>query len=77
MFKFVSMEKLVINVPEMKSSIVKQVLHGLGVNIEGYISLPRGNYKEKLLNVTTWSDEDMKPVKEGGELLNKFKAEEW
>jgi len=71
------MEKLVINVSEVKSNIVKQVLHGLGIDIDGYATIPKGNYKKKLLSTSVWSDEDLKSIEDGRKLFDKFKAEEW
>ena len=71
------MEKLVINVPEVKSNIVKQILHGLGIYIEGDQLVAKGNYKQKLLNTAVWSDDDLKPIVEGKNLFDNLKAEEW
>lgn len=52
------MEKLVINIPESKSTLVKQILKGLGVTIQQESQSHPSAYKQKLTEVTTWSDED-------------------
>jgi len=56
------MEKLVINVPNGKSNIIKQVLHSLGVTVSGYDIPVKGDYKKKLLSVGVWSDQDIKEI---------------
>ncbi|MEO8886693.1 MAG: hypothetical protein ABI367_11565 [Mucilaginibacter sp.] len=71
------MEKLVINVPDGKSNIIKQVLHSLGVTIPGYDIPIKGDYKKKLLNVAVWPEQDLKEIEEATKALNNFKAEEW
>ena len=75
--KFVYMEKLVINVPDGKSNIVKQVLHSLGVTIPGYDAPIKGEYKKSLLKITVWSAEDLKQIEDASKALNNLKAEEW
>jgi hypothetical protein len=71
------MEKLVINIPESRSSIVKQILHGLGVAIQGMDNPVKGNYKQKLMNVATWTEADVNALEEGKKTFNNFKSEEW
>lgn len=34
------------------------------------------SYKERILSVSVWSEEDLKPLKEN-HAFNKFRAEEW
>jgi len=53
------MEKLVINVPEKKSTLVKQILLGLGVTIQGATVATENHYKEKLAGVSVWSDDEI------------------
>ena len=71
------MEKLVINVPDGKSNIVKQVLHSLGVTVPGHNAPIKGEYKKKLLNVSVWPIEDLQQIEDASKALNNFKAEEW
>ena len=71
------MEKLVINVPDSKSNIVKQVLHSLGVTVPGHNAPLKGDYKKRLLNIATWAEEDLKPIVNAGKNFGDLKAEEW
>jgi hypothetical protein len=71
------MEKLVINIPDGKSNIVKQVLHGLGVYPNGHDAPVKGDYKKRLLRISAWSNEDIKPIEDGGQSFTDLKAEEW
>jgi hypothetical protein len=71
------MEKLVINIPDGKSNIVKQVLHGLGVYTIGDDAPVKGDYKKRLLQVSVWSDEDIKTIKYSGRSFSDLKADEW
>jgi len=71
------MEKLVINIPDGKSNIVKQVLHGLGVYPNDHDAPVKGDYKKRLLRIGAWSDEDIKPIEDGGQSFTDLKAEEW
>lgn len=71
------MEKLIINIPDAKSNIVKQILHSLGVTIPGHEAPIKGDYKKRLLNVSTWSDEDLKTIEDSSKSFNNLKAEEW
>ena len=71
------MEKLVINVPDAKSNIVKQILHGLGVDIPGQKAVVKGNYKEKLLKVSKWSDDDIKGLRESLISFSNLRSDEW
>jgi len=56
------MERLVINIPESKSNLVKQILKGLGVTIQQENESNPSVYKQKLTKVTTWSDEDLSEI---------------
>ncbi len=71
------MEKLVINIPDGKSSIVKQVLQSLGVYPGGHEVPVKGEYKKRLLQISTWSDEDLKAMEDGHKSFNDLKAEGW
>jgi hypothetical protein len=54
------MEKLTINIPDKKSSLVKQVLIALGVTIQQDSPTNPSVYKKKLAKISIWSDEDLK-----------------
>ena len=69
------MERLVIDIPEDKSTLVKQILSGLGVTIQQDNHLSQ--YKQKLASVSTWTDEDLKVFEESKKALNNFKPEQW
>jgi hypothetical protein len=71
------MEKLVINLPEAKSNIVKQILHGLGIATPGYAVPAKSDYKKRLLEISTWSAEELKLIEDAGKGFNNLKAEEW
>ena len=71
------MEKLVLDIPDTKSAIVKQVLHSLGIAVPGYDTPVASNYREKLLKVSTWTDDDLKQIETAGKAFNNLKAEEW
>ena len=71
------METLVITIPDAKSTIVKKVLHSMGVLLPGQVSPEKGDYKKRLLNVSVWSEEDLKTVADSGHSFNDLKAEEW
>ena len=66
-----------INIPEGKSSIVKQILHGLGVYPNGQDAPMKGDYKKRLLQISTWSEEDIKTIEGSGKSFTDLKAEEW
>lgn len=69
------MERLIIEVPEQKSSLVKQILTGLGVTIQQE-KKDISTYKQKLSDVSVWTDADIKLIKESKSSFN-FKSTEW
>lgn len=71
------MERLVINIPDAKSNIVKQILHSLGVAVSGHETPIKGDYKKRLINVSIWTDTDLKQVEYGSQSFNDLKSEEW
>lgn len=71
------MERLVINVPEEKSKLVKQILKELGVIIQTGNNSNILDYKRKLTKVSIWSNEDFLAVKEGRESFEKLKPQKW
>ncbi|MRX45652.1 hypothetical protein [Pedobacter puniceum] len=54
------MERLIINIPETKSTLVKQILKELGVVIQAEQKISQSDFKKNLTNVSVWSDEDLK-----------------
>ncbi|QEC77952.1 hypothetical protein [Mucilaginibacter ginsenosidivorax] len=56
--------------PRQKNSLVKQILIGLGVTIQQDSSTNTIAYKEKLAQISTWSDDDLKFLEEG-KMLSK------
>lgn len=58
------MKKLIINVPESKVTLVKQILKGLGVIIDEK-KTKTSTYKRNLTQVTTWSEEDLAVFEKG------------
>ncbi|WP_419801500.1 hypothetical protein [Mucilaginibacter sp.] len=69
------MEKLIINVPEEKSQLVKQLLKELGVTIEQE-KMDMEAYRKDLAQVSTWSEEEVKIFEETIEHLNKTELQE-
>lgn len=53
------MERLTINMPKTKSSLVKQILKELGVVIQPEKKADITDFREKLANVSVWSDDDL------------------
>ncbi len=70
------MEKLIINVPEEKSALVKELLKELGVTIE-HKKMDMEAYRKDLAQVSTWSDEDLKVFKENTQLFNGINPPKW
>jgi hypothetical protein len=71
------MEKLTINIPDNKSSLVKQILIGLGVTIQQDSSTNTIAYKEKLAKISIWSDDDLKFLEEGKNAFESLKPQQW
>jgi cysteine synthase len=70
------MVTLVINIPETKSTLVKQILKGLGVTIQEKPSTTSA-YKDKLTKVSTWNNEDLKAFDEAKDSFNGLKSQQW
>ncbi len=70
------MEKLIINVPESKSALVKELLKELGVTIQQE-KMDMEAYRKKILEVGVWSDEDLKPMEEARAAFNSLKPAQW
>jgi hypothetical protein len=71
------METLIINIPEKKSTLVKQILIGLGVTIQQSSKKTSSNYKKKLATVSTWTDDDLKGFEEGAKAFESLKPQQW
>lgn len=64
------METLTINIPDKKSTLVKQILTGLGVIIQSESSIKPSDYKKKLASVSTWTKDDLKVFDESSRLTS-------
>jgi hypothetical protein len=71
------MEKLTINIPDKKSSLVKQILLGLGVTIQHDTHTDPSAYKEKLAKISIWSEDDLRFLKEGENAFENLKPQQW
>jgi hypothetical protein len=71
------MERLIINIPEKKSTLVKQILKGLGVTIQQESHTNTSVYKQKLSKVSTWSDKDLKVFEESKNAFENLKPQQW
>jgi hypothetical protein len=58
------MVRLIIDIPDAKSTLVKQILKEFGVTIQQEIKSQPSAYKKKLLQVSTWTEEDLKAFDE-------------
>ncbi len=70
------MEKLIINVPEEKSALIKELLKELGVTIEQE-KMDMEAYRKDLAQVSTWSDEDLKVFEENTQHFNSINPPKW
>ncbi len=70
------MEKLIINVPEEKSQLVKQLLKELGVTIEQE-KMDMEAHLKAIAEIPVWSDEELKAFEETTKHFNSFKPQEW
>jgi hypothetical protein len=71
------METLIINIPEKKSTLVKQILKGLGVTIQPVGKISISDYKQKLANVSVWTDDDLKVFEESKNAFENLKPQQW
>lgn len=70
------METLTINIPDKKITLVKQILRGLGVTIlEKHHA--NSSYKDKILKVSTWTEEDLKSIDNAKNSFGGLKSEQW
>ncbi|HEY4327173.1 MAG TPA: hypothetical protein VGN20_24510 [Mucilaginibacter sp.] len=71
------MEKLTINIPDEKSTLVKQILTDLGVTIQSESSAKPSDYKKKLASVSTWTEDDLKVFDESKKAFENLRPEQW
>jgi hypothetical protein len=69
------METLTINIPDKKSTLVKQILKGLGVTIQE--KRANSGYKDKIVKVSTWTEEDLKLFDDAKKSFGSLKSEQW
>lgn len=71
------MERLTINIPKEKSSLVKQILKELGVIIQPEKKMNLSDLRKRLANVSVWSDEDLKVFEESKTAFENLKPQQW
>lgn len=71
------METLIINIPDKKSTLVKQILKGLGVTIQENSLAKKSAYKKKLLKVSTWTEEDLKSFEDSRNAFESLSPQQW
>jgi hypothetical protein len=71
------METLIINIPDKKSALVKQILKGLGVTIQDKNRTKESAYRKKLLKVSTWMDEDLKGFEDSRKSFENLRPQQW
>ena len=71
------MERLTINIPEAKSSLVKQILKELGVVIQPEKQVNISDFRKKLADVSVWSDDDLKVFEENKMTFESLKPQQW
>jgi hypothetical protein len=71
------MERLIINIPETKSTLVKQILRELGVVIQTEQQISQSEFKKDLKNVSVWSDEDLKVFDDTKSAFENLKPQQW
>jgi hypothetical protein len=69
------METLIINIPEKKSTLVKQILKGLGVTIQSTSTTSISGYKQKLANVSVWTGDDLKVFEKSKKAFESLKPQ--
>jgi len=72
----IHIEKLTINIPDKKRSLVKQILIGPGVTIQQDSSTDTIAYKEKLAKISIWSDDDLKFSEEGKNAFESLRQQQ-
>lgn len=71
------METLIINIPDKKSTLVRQILKGLGVTIQENSQTKESVYRKKLLKVSTWEEEDLKNFEDSRKSFEDLRPQQW
>lgn len=71
------METLIINIPDKKSTLVKQILKGLGVTILENSQTKQSAYRKKLLKVSTWEETDLKNFENSRKSFEDLRPQQW
>lgn len=71
------METLIINIPDKKSTLVKQILKGLGVTIQENSQTKESAYRKKLLKVSTWATEDLENLEDSRKSFENLSPQQW
>jgi hypothetical protein len=71
------MERLTINIPDTKISLVKQILKELGVVIQPERQVDTNEYRTKLVGISVWSEDDLKVFEESTDAFENLKAQQW
>jgi len=70
------METLIINIPDKKSKLVKQILKGLGVTIqEKHFS--NAGYRDKIQHVSVWTEDDLKSFDHAKNSFESLNPAQW
>jgi isopentenyldiphosphate isomerase len=70
------METLIINIPDKKSIIVKQILKELGVTIQEKQRI-NTDYIDKIAKVSTWTEDDLKSIEDAKKAFEDLKTLQW
>ena len=70
------MERLVIEIPDNKSKLVKQILKEFGVNFKSEMKENLSDFQKALLKVSVWSEKDIKEL-ESVKPFEGLKPAEW
>ncbi|GAC1305804.1 MAG: hypothetical protein NVSMB24_15260 [Mucilaginibacter sp.] len=71
------METLIINIPEKKIILVKQMLKKLGVTIQQPGKTNISAYKQKIAKISVWTDDDLRVFEERKTAFDSFKPQQW
>lgn len=72
------MERLIINISEEKSTLVKKILKELGATIQQEKKkFNPSTYRKKIASVSIWSEEDIKQFDESKKAFKDLKPQKW
>ncbi|TFF33923.1 hypothetical protein [Mucilaginibacter psychrotolerans] len=71
------MERLIINIPDEKSTEIKSFLKSMGIAMDGPKLLDMDAYRAKIAGIGHWSEEELKALDENRRILGSFKPQEW